>query len=919
MIIQHNISALNSYNQLSGNNNALAKNLQKLSSGYKINSAADNAAGLAISEKMRAQITGLETAQQNSQDGISLVQTAEGALTEVHSMLNRMVELATQASNGTYSDTDRQKLQNEITELQDEINRIADSTNFNGIDLLNGNLASQDLTEVPVEYNTITTAAGVTLGASTAGSGTKGQTVIDINTLFSAGDKVSVTVDGGAANDFEFGTNFSGTTLEEQATSLASALNAQYAADFEVTTEGSKVIITSKTEGIQDAGGGAVKQITNVNISDKKAAVTANPTAGTAGANGLTVAGWDGLFSTAATGTNKGLVVEEGDTLTFNFKGATGEDLTVDIEVTRAMAQAGTTDKLTSLVVDALKNANFNDNADTVGDESALKVSDYFKFTANTEGAGTAGKSNGSIKVESVGNGAFAIGNVSVTKANGLAGQSFTTLTNGTPGAAGTASELELDFAGGENFGVGDKYTLSGKLATGETFEVILEAGKDFEIGTDIDDSIDNMAKALQSGDVKVNITGKNGTRTVAANEMFGNNTAALANGFEYQVQSDGAGKLTLTATRKGVDGTNGVAGSISGNLEIAGSATSNVADITPPEAQQSASATFTIDKNIEYGTAIKVGDKVFEIVADARDASSRNNIAVVIDDLANTSVANITKQLSEAIANEYQNDYTVTTKGDQITVTSNAKGSDVPAIELSTPYGDNVTTASFKLDPTKVKEGSIFTFNGNQYEFVTKGNQPSTKGAIAIEVDDFTTATAKSLGDAFANVAKNGKVTVAEDGTVTLQSLEGTNGTIASPEIKFYEGLNLQIGDTADDFNRLKVSIQDCHAESIGVGEIDVTTEDGAATAIDNIKAAIDTISNVRAKLGATQNRLDHTLNNLETTTTNLTEAESRIRDTDMAKEMMDYTKNNILVQASQAMLAQANQVPQGVLQLLQ
>ena len=141
MIIQHNISALNSYNQLSGNNNALAKNLQKLSSGYKINSAADNAAGLAISEKMRAQITGLQTAQQNAQDGISLVQTAEGALTEVHSMLNRMVELSTQASNGTYSDADRQKLQDEITELQDEIDRIADSTNFNGINLLDGSLS----------------------------------------------------------------------------------------------------------------------------------------------------------------------------------------------------------------------------------------------------------------------------------------------------------------------------------------------------------------------------------------------------------------------------------------------------------------------------------------------------------------------------------------------------------------------------------------------------------------------------------------------------------------------------------------------------------------------------------------------------------------------------------------------------------
>ena len=168
MIIQHNISALNSYNQLSGNNNALAKNLQKLSSGYKINSAADNAAGLAISEKMRAQITGLQTAQQNAQDGISLVQTAEGALTEVHSMLNRMVELSTQASNGTYSDADRQKLQDEITELQDEIDRIADSTNFNGINLLDGSLSDssisateKQLVSVEGELNTATFDSGL--------------------------------------------------------------------------------------------------------------------------------------------------------------------------------------------------------------------------------------------------------------------------------------------------------------------------------------------------------------------------------------------------------------------------------------------------------------------------------------------------------------------------------------------------------------------------------------------------------------------------------------------------------------------------------------------------------------------------------------------------------------------------------------
>ena len=140
MRIQHNIMAMNAYRNYSNNTSALSKNLEKLSSGYKINRAGDDAAGLAISEKMRAQITGLSKAQDNAQDGISLVQTAEGALTEVHDMLNRMVELATQSANGTYEKTDRDNLQSEVSQLLDEIDRISETSNFNGISLLDGSL-----------------------------------------------------------------------------------------------------------------------------------------------------------------------------------------------------------------------------------------------------------------------------------------------------------------------------------------------------------------------------------------------------------------------------------------------------------------------------------------------------------------------------------------------------------------------------------------------------------------------------------------------------------------------------------------------------------------------------------------------------------------------------------------------------------
>ena len=142
MRIQHNITALNAHRNLSNNNSSVGKNLEKLSSGYKINRAGDDAAGLAISEKMRAQITGLQTAQKNSEDGVSLVQTAEGALTEVHSMLNRMVELATQSANGTYSSANRAEMQKEVKALQAEIDRISNTANFNGTTLFTGTTAS---------------------------------------------------------------------------------------------------------------------------------------------------------------------------------------------------------------------------------------------------------------------------------------------------------------------------------------------------------------------------------------------------------------------------------------------------------------------------------------------------------------------------------------------------------------------------------------------------------------------------------------------------------------------------------------------------------------------------------------------------------------------------------------------------------
>ncbi|MEK4345505.1 flagellin N-terminal helical domain-containing protein [Paenibacillus sp. FSL P4-0184] len=163
MIINHNIAALNTHRQLGANTAATSKNIEKLSSGLRINRAGDDAAGLAISEKMRGQIRGLDQASRNSQDGISLIQTAEGALNETHSILQRMRELAVQSGNDTNTLDDRKEIQKEVEQLKSEINRISNTTEFNTQKLLNGSLGVTGTTTDKTKVD-ITSATGLAKG-----------------------------------------------------------------------------------------------------------------------------------------------------------------------------------------------------------------------------------------------------------------------------------------------------------------------------------------------------------------------------------------------------------------------------------------------------------------------------------------------------------------------------------------------------------------------------------------------------------------------------------------------------------------------------------------------------------------------------------------------------------------------------------
>ena len=259
MVVQHNMQAMNANRMLNITTSSQSKATEKLSSGYKINRAADDAAGLSISEKMRKQIKGLDQASTNAQDGISAVQTAEGALTEVHSMLQRMNELATQAANGTNSESDRQAIQNEISQLTTEIDRVAETTKFNETYLLKGNGKTTTNVISAKDAGIIGSLTGVGTGTgvfkmdalkfgSTITIGSKGYTIgttiSDIREAITSGKFVSSKPGTGSIIQIN-GTEY---TIAKDKTSVDTAENVLLATQIaSLVKDGDKVIVGTQT------------------------------------------------------------------------------------------------------------------------------------------------------------------------------------------------------------------------------------------------------------------------------------------------------------------------------------------------------------------------------------------------------------------------------------------------------------------------------------------------------------------------------------------------------------------------------------------------------------------------------------------------------------------------------------------------
>ena len=706
MRIQHNIMAMNAYRNLGKNNGALSKNLEKLSSGYRINRAGDDAAGLAISEKMRAQIAGLDQAQKNAQSGINLVQTAEGALTEVHDMLNRMVTLSTQAANGTYTETDREKIQAEINALCDEIDRIADNSNFNGQKLLDGSLTS-------VSEN-----------------------------------------------------------------SFVSAINAE----------------EYKAAGANDTFG--VKYITN------------RPEAATTQTNAeFTVSLDDVAFGAGTAGTHS-ITLNVGDaSITFNTADATAQ--------TAAQLATG-----------------------LVGQGKALDGADTTKNTLT----GAAGGGN-HVEIN---------GNIYQMAANGNK-ITFTQVNN-----MGTGGEIvNPDFRVSAQLNAA-----TGGNATGDVNDRVQVTTQGVGVGSSHQAEVD----------VTVDFTKlKDGDKLTVGNTTY-------TFGVGANTTNTGANCIDLSAILKTSEDLADADKQAEAMVKITDSLSSN-----------------TLWSAGNGGVSGNVGTISFHSLSTYTDGAS--DIAGTSTDAKMDTEANVMAQFRSEGAG-------------------------------------NAANVSMEFDVTKIKAGDVMTVNGTTFEF-TDGTRTSEAGYIAIdlssknissgiaayETDSVMTAIKTAVDTAFSSdydtTVDGNKLTIAsKDDASTTAVFENRVAADVGFGGGSGNGLTLQIG--ADAVETISVGIDSMKAESLGIKGLSVADEDLANKAIDTINAAIEKVSVQRGNLGAIQNRLEHTINNLGVMEENIQDAEANIRDTDIADEMMAYTKNNILIQSAQAMLAQANQVPQGVLQLM-
>ena len=883
MRIYHNIPALYAYNSLNATNSALQKSIRTLSTGLRINSAADDAAGLAISEKMRSQINGLNMAVRNAQDGISMLQTAEGALSEVHSILQRMRELSVQAANDTLTQQDRQYIQLEIDQLKSEIDRTSTATQFNKKRLLDGSSAglwsSNDLSTKAYIRGSLRQIDRFGQKAAFEGNykikinANPGQaeamktdifTIKHKNVVMGASLNDQAGVSGLRVDNLPAGTYTVKTTA---AANSGVAVTGQYGfpkeyhkvektyagpvavgdngKQFTISVAGSAAKTVTLATG--DTGESVAQKIRELGIADL--------TVQTDGANKITLISTKGQIKIAEGATAGGAALVFGAA-------------TVDSTVTPVDFN---TDLLGAAVTDGALTGNASILYEVVS-VNAQSKSVTLKATANVlnpDGTVTT-KVNDNIVLteggvvdlsESLGLGAKDSGAFKLTLKNGMTGlfsvgSKF--VHNVTKEAAANAQTVEISGTQTETW----PFKWGGSV-TDAPLKFGLDASKVKEKELHFRNFYLNSKNGtVYEGDIvlKTNATQMTADKTLATFEAAYIGQVAKKDVHLRDLNKfwDSQGRFLLTDPQ-----TINIAQGDGKNTSITLYATDTLAELRS-----------------------KLNGAIANGLGQARFAVSHANSFV-------TFVEEGTKQ-----------DYGLETVPGTFIIRSMVAGA---AGRLSFSGDEDLIKA---LSLNVVQEAKENSFTASIYD--------AHNGATV--VNNVTVSGNQLIGVIHPNVDVEfdpmANIKVEWNENLRNFELKKINTPYETILHLVDNSTVFQVG--ANEGEDVAIDIGNMSADALGVTRVIVTDRTSAARAISILDNAIAKVSTQRAKIGAFQNSLEHTVTNLTTTGTNLTAAESRIRDADMSQEMLNFTKLQILSQSGTAMLAQANQLPQTVLSLI-
>lgn len=867
-VINTNFPSLNAQRNLNTSQSSLQTSLQRLSSGLRINSAKDDAAGLAISNRFTTQIKGLTQAVRNANDGISLAQTAEGALAESTNILQRVRELAIQSANSTNSSQDRLSLQSEVNQLVSELDRIANTTTFNGLKLLDGSFTAQSF-QIGAEANQT---INVNVSGATADT-------IGINKVNTDNAAIGIEV---ATSGFSVDTSSTAFNASSTDATLTAATGGLIADQTIAVTgpAGTTNVVVSAANNNRDASdiASALNNIAGVRATADANSASFALTAAPTDAHDNDVVSFSLVTGDGAQTQAISLTV---DTATYETDFNNAIQTAVG-NINTANSDSDLSYNTTTKTITSAKGANIGIEAFDVADNATTTLNTFVDDTTgdgtgyNFTLAGTALTVDLSGSGNIAGNSQAQIATAIAGAINGngaltTAGVSATVVGNGVEitGTGEAALDITAMSVAGGTTGDGG-FTVArndaGTLIAGGAGPVVLTEGGVVAA---------TVASVVVETDT-INFAGNTVTETGGA-------------GDEAAVQ---VGTLTLLMEDAGVNAQSSVAVG-AGSILNAGANTN--ATLTAGSAMSDVSSgNFTSSQTL---TITGDGVATVDVAAD----STASQIVASINKVADTTGVNASATTTATISN-LDTDGIVTLTLNGSTISANVTTTDLS--ELSTAINDKSgatgISASISVDGSSIE---LTHSTGDDIDFLNFSH---------------------SAANVATNAVTNIRITGSEGGSVDLQ--DGTaidlDSTVVGGNVEIQSNGSFTVASNVDESSGglFAGNANDTKASSLQtVNNIDISTKAGANSAIDITDGALAKIDSIRADLGAIQNRFGSTISNLNTAVENFSAARSRIQDTDFAAETANLTRSQVLQQAGVAMLAQANSLPQLVLSLLQ